>query len=876
MRHIQYLIDKWSDLSLRAKGFFIVAIPAAALVIVACAAYAVTAQASTAERSVYNELRAQDALERMKASAIAASAAIRGFFVTGDPSHLATVRETIAQFDASRQEALALTVGNSFQQQRLGEIAAIQLRHVERIFEDIETFRSGRLNKQSVAKAVLTGNNERLHLEHIIDVMQTEEMRSVDANRRRADWLRGGMTAIIGMCLLLGLWGAIVMPHLFAAGITARIAVLTEAMSRLATGDSPGTLPEGRDEIGRLSAGIGDAATVLRQKTTAIENASHGIAMVGADGECRWCNRVYLALTRLPRGSRGTMRDVLLPEDRAKLDQALEQMREQGRGETQFRIAPPEGESIDAAVTLLPACGDRVSGYYIFLLDVTAQKRMDAELIHAKEAAEAANAAKSAFLAKVSHEIRTPMNAVLGAADLLAESPLAPEQEEYVGIFRRNCRSLVTLINDFLDFAKIEAGAVRLDQAPFRIRDTVREAVETFQETAVRKGVTLAIDIADAVPEYQVGDSLRIQQVLMNLVSNALKFTVRGAVRVRVFVSGGTMPRLRFSVSDSGLGIRQEDQEKLFSPFTQLAQPEGAQVPGSGLGLTICREIVQLMGGEIWLTSQAGAGSTFYFTIPLEVARPAGRPEAQASSRAPLNRPMRNMQVLLAEDWPDNRLLLHHYLKDEPVTLRFAENGQQAVDEVLSGDVFDLILMDLDMPVLSGLDAARQIRDWQRTNGVPLTPILAISAHALPDQVEASLQAGCAAHITKPVDRVTLLETIYRFLPASPELAANETQEEACPEIPVEVAALVPQYLASKWTQLEEANAHLAIRDLDAVRRFGHNLKGTGRGYGFVRLEEIGRQIETAATRGEPSEVTEQLQRLRDFLSEAAPLDARG
>ncbi len=758
---MRYLLERWSDLSYRDKGFFLVAIPAAALLIVACAAYVLTSQGSSAGRSAYSEFRTLAALERMKTSETSASAAIQGFFLTREQHYVLTERKAITQFDANRQEALALTAGNRSQQQRLELTGAIQLSRDERIFAALERFRSGRLDPQALGAIVLADEGERLRIEKVIDGMQAEETLLSDANQRHAGWLRGCTMLIIGVCLCLGLWGAIAMPQLVASGFTVRIATLSEAVSRLATGASLDPLPGGHDEIGALSAGVGRAAVVLRQKTMAIENASHGIAMVDVRGACLWCNRVYLELTGLSRGNEcGTVVDAVDPRDQGKLDQALEHMRATGRGETEVRMVPPGRESIDVSITCLSPCDAPESGYYIFLLDISAQKHVDAELIRAKDAAVAANAAKSTFLAKISHEIRTPMNAILGAADLLSESPLEPDQAEYVRMFQRNCRRLVSLINDFLDFAKIEAGAMRLDKAPFRVRQTVHDAVETFRETALRKGVALEIDIADAVPEWQLGDSQRVQQVLMNLVSNALKFTSRGAVRVRAFVSGGAGPLLRFSVCDTGPGIRPEDRQQLFLPFTQLVHTGAAQVPGSGLGLTICREIVQMMGGEISVASQVGVGSTFSFTIPLHDTRPAGQPvpAAQGKHRAPFARPMRNLRLLIAEDGPDNRLLLQHYLKNEPIAFQFAENGQLAVDAILAGEAFDLILMDLDMPVLSGIDAVRRIHDWQLARAVPRTPILAFSAHAIRDLMQASLDAGCVAHITKPVDRSSLLD----------------------------------------------------------------------------------------------------------------------
>jgi hypothetical protein len=284
------------------------------------------------------------------------------------------------------------------------------------------------------------------------------------------------------------------------------------------------------------------------------------------------------------------------------------------------------------------------------------------------------------------------------------------------------------------------------------------------------------------------------------------------------------------------------------------------------LGLTICRELVKLMGGEIGVTGALGSGSTFYFTVPLVAARPGvAKPAVARTARRSLA--TASLRLLVAEDGEDNRSLLQHYLRGEPVIVRFAENGQEAVDLVTGGAEFDLILMDLDMPVLDGYGATRQIREWQAARGLPPTPIIALSAHALQELVLASLEAGCNEHLAKPVERAVLIEAIYRHTVSDDvvklvEPAGPSAREEIAPD----VAELVPQYLASKWKQMEEARGSLLVHDLEPVQRFGHNLKGTARGYGFPPLENIGRDLEVAAVSREESSIAEQLERLRQFL----------
>jgi CheY-like chemotaxis protein/nitrogen-specific signal transduction histidine kinase/HPt (histidine-containing phosphotransfer) domain-containing protein len=520
-------------------------------------------------------------------------------------------------------------------------------------------------------------------------------------------------------------------------------------------------------------------------------------------------------------------------------------------------------------MTFLAASEDPASSFYIFLRDIWAGKRGDSALIRAKDAAEASNRAKSEFLAKISHDIRTPLNAILGAADLLSQTPLSSDQNEYVSMFQRNCRRLVALINDFLDFSRIEAGAVRVEKAPCRIRETVDDAVATFRDAAARKGIALGVEIDPEVPAWVLGDPLRIQQVMVNLLSNALKFTSAGRVDVKVTVlsAASAGDRLGFEVCDTGPGIRLEDQDKIFARFVQLSNQSNGQ-RGTGLGLTICRDLVELMGGEIGVVSRASSGSTFHFSLPLEEVSAPGDSVPAESRPAELHSgdPIR---ILVAEDTEDNRLLLEHYLRDEPVKLRIALNGQEALDAVRQGEQFDMILMDIDMPVMDGLTATKRIREWQQSQvrrepERALTPVVALSADAMREAVAASMEAGCVAHVAKPMDRETLMKTIYRFAPAKAAPAARTIA------ISEQVMALVPQYLASKEKQIEEARAALASRDFGPIRRFGHNLKGTGRGYGFPSIEDMGREIERAATQADASRIAVQLDALHRFVTESA------
>jgi signal transduction histidine kinase/DNA-binding response OmpR family regulator len=727
---------------------------------------------------------------------------------------------------------------------------------------------------------------ERRHMGELLASMEQDNAGQLAASLRHTESLRARQAAISTFCLFFGLLGGVGMTLLFARGITRRIGRVQWNLARLPGGALPESLA-GCDEIGALNKGLLQVAKALRRKDVALENAPQGIAEVDAGGTYLWMNKAYRTVQGGSSNDQAaSIASSVQAEDRPSVWEAIAQMRTTGRAEIAVRIDPPQAQQDraprsamrDVGITFLASSDDPGASFYVFLRDNWADKKADAALIRAKDAAETSNRAKTEFLAKISHDIRTPLNAILGSADLLSQTPLSFDQSEYVNMFQRNCRRLVALINDFLDFSRIEAGAVRVERAPFQIREIVDDAVATFRETAARKGLTLGLEIDQAAPGWALGDPLRIQQVLVNLLSNALKFTTSGRVDVNVKVLNATMTapgagqKLLFEIRDSGPGIHLEDQDKIFARFVQLPNQTTSQ-RGTGLGLTICRELVELMGGEIGVTSRTGSGSTFHFTLPLEAVADRTAPEiAPAQLPTPVQLPSdQTIRILVAEDTEDNRLLLEHYLRDEPVTLRIALNGQEALDAVERGEQFDLILMDIDMPVMDGYTATRRIRAWQQKQEPQpqgrVMPIIALSADAMREAVRASMDAGCVAHVPKPIDRETLVKTIHRYARA---LAGQSAPLPAAIPISDQIVALVPQYLASKGKQIEEARAALASRDFGPIRRFGHNLKGTGRGYGFPSIEVMGREIEQAAAQADPNRIAEQLDALHKFVSESA------
>ncbi len=488
--------------------------------------------------------------------------------------------------------------------------------------------------------------------------------------------------------------------------------------------------------------------------------------------EIEWVNEAFTTLTGIPaKDIIGKPTSVLAQLTNADTDVAqkvAKAMRDDGDGKIEVRHKLADGRERWGEMQMLPVknADDEVEFFVTIARDITATKDHSNYMRKARKAAEDAARTKADFLANMSHEIRTPLTGIIGMADLLSETEQTDEQDDYTKTIIGSSRSLLTIINDILDLSKLDAGKLQITNNTFDTRACFKETLRLLETAAYDKGIGLSLHIAENVPAHLFADDVRLRQIATNIIGNATKFTEFGRIDVDVWMDGldedDSMAALtlNFAVQDTGIGIPKDKLAAIFDEFTQAETSTTRRFGGTGLGLTICRILTERMGGEISVTSEYGEGSRFLVSLPVELP-PADAPqltEATASEALDYDAlDLAGLNVLVAEDNRTNRLLISKYLEHLPITLRFANDGYEAVEATLETPP-DLIFMDMSMPNMSGIEATEAIR----ASAVHQPHIVALTANAFEAEKRACLQAGMDDFLTKPIRRADLVDCLQR------------------------------------------------------------------------------------------------------------------
>ncbi len=634
----------------------------------------------------------------------------------------------------------------------------------------------------------------------------------------------------------------------------------------------------------------------IRKLSLAVEQSPESIMITNLDGVIEYVNEACVRVSGYSRNEMIGETASLLKSGRTPRSTYALLWDRLARGQSwsgQFVNRRKDGSEYTESAIITPILAPHgvVTHYLAIKADVTEQRQMaaeleqhrlhleelvaqrTAELAEARAQADAANVAKSAFLANMSHEIRTPMNAILGLTHLLRRSSPTTEQAASLDKIVLSARHLLSLIDDILDLSKIEAGKMTVEHTDFHLSSVLKDVVEIVRARAEEKGLALKYEVAPGLPLILKGDPLRLQQILLNLGTNAVKFTEHGSVAIGAALSASDDPQIaqiRFEVRDTGIGLDMAQRARLFQPFQQADASTTRRFGGSGLGLVICRRLVDLLGGTIGLTSEPGVGSTFWFTLPLERSDATVRSAWASGVIAPFDaaEPTRTLHILLVEDDAINQEVACELLRSVGHSVDVAANGQQAIERAAQ-HAYDLVLMDVQMPIMDGLDATRRLREMPK---YARTPILAMTANAFHEDRARCMEAGMDDFIAKPVDPDRMFATIQRWgvepgRARVPDAVSQDSEllRQRISAIAGLQVALGLRSVQGRWPSYERfldrfANDHqadlaeirgaLASGHRDDARRVAHTLKGLAATLGAVEVQAAAAELEGALRDG--------------------------
>jgi len=634
-----------------------------------------------------------------------------------------------------------------------------------------------------------------------------------------------------------------------------------------------------RDALDAQRARAEEALAALQRTTSMLEEAQT-VASLGswsydiASNQIEWSREIFRLYGRNPQDGvpdyQGMLTD-FVEADAARLHDAVQLSASTGTpyslvmrtssGANGVRYVRGEGRARRDAE-------GNVSGLFGTVMDVTAAIEREEALRQAQERAEAASQSKSEFLANMSHEIRTPLTAILGYTDLLRDEAIrhgaADDQLQSMSTIRRAGEHLLTVINDILDLSKIEAGRMAIERVETDLPRVLFDVDSLMRSRAAQKGVQLHTRLLTPIPDRVLSDPTRLRQVLMNLVGNAAKFTSHGQIDIEVDLTTlAGEPAVRIAVVDSGPGMSSEQAALLFQPFVQADSSVTRKHGGTGLGLTICRRLATLMGGEVQLVKTApGEGSTFTFTMPLHAVEGAHRvTDLLACVAGPSTLKATGAyaielrgRILLAEDGEDNQRLISHHLRKAGAEVVIAEHGRRALELITAaeaaGQPFGLLVSDMQMPEMDGYTLARTLR----AHGLTI-PIIALTAHAMADDRQKCLDAGCTDYASKPIDRGALLATCARWMPAPSDLDSDLHLIDVFPQSVLhselrddpDLTELIDEFVAGLPAKVARIEAAFSTGGLLELARLAHQIKGAAGGYGYPSISDAARHVEQHA-----------------------------
>jgi len=526
------------------------------------------------------------------------------------------------------------------------------------------------------------------------------------------------------------------------------------------------------------------------------------------------------------------------------------------------------GEPYYVDSTIVPVMdeNDNIVQYLGIRNDITVLMENELALKEAVEKARAADRAKSQFLANMSHEIRTPMNGIVGFLDLISETELNQNQKEYLSIVKSSADHLLEIINDILDISKIESGKLKLENIAINLKEELKNSLYLYNGKALEKGIRLECDIDGGLDTPLKADPVRLRQVISNLISNAVKFTEKGCVKLSVkkLTENSTQIKLLFSIQDNGIGIPKEKIEYIFSPFEQADSSTTRRFGGTGLGLAISKRLIEMMGGNLTVESEVGKGSTFSFTLDLsrcELDHTCEKTHPEHNSKI-----MFDAKVLVAEDNKVNQKLLKILLEHLGISPQIVENGKEAFEMFVDNE-YDMILMDINMPEMDGVSATRLIREYEKENGLNTTPIIALTANALSGDKERFLESGMDGYIPKPIDKGFLLEVLEEHLEGkiksenrildmengNSKGRLKEQIEILKSELGVDEELsleLLKEYFDGIDGEIRLLGGAILEGDLQKIASYSHSIKGSSLNLRLNSIGEVAKEIELKAKEG--------------------------